>query len=51
MGIRNIEGNSLRASDLNADATCGSVAPIFDHEATILMKSQHNEEIDTLVFV
>lgn len=43
MDTRNIEGNSLRVIDLNADVTCGSAATICDQEATIPMKSRHGE--------
>lgn len=38
MGIINTEGNYRRASDLNVDATAGTVAAFCDQEATVLMK-------------
>lgn len=43
MNTRNIEGNSPRAIDLNADVTCGYSPAICDQAATILMKSRRGE--------
>lgn len=44
MVIINIEGNYIRASDLNADVMTGTVAYSGDQEAIVLMKkSKHGE--------